>query len=40
MNSGAPEGREVPAHNVTTWACPFLLVLVGFLVQCCKISML
>ena len=37
MNSGAPEEREVPAPHVTTWACPFLLVLVGFIVvQCCK----
>ena len=34
-------GREVPAPHVTTWACPFLLVLVGFfVVQCCKISVL
>jgi hypothetical protein len=41
MISGASEGREVPAPHVTTWAFPFLLVLVGFLVvQCCKISVL
>jgi hypothetical protein len=39
MNSGAPEGREVPAPHVTTWACPILVFLVCFLVvQCCKIS--